>query len=196
MDYADVKELHYITPIETLPSIFERGILSHQLAKKIVHQSVAMEEIQDRRKVKVVPGGRPLHKYVNLYFDARNPMLYKRRDQHLSICVLRIDPTVMELPEVVITDSNASSGYDRFAAYPEGLCLIDKDIVHAEYWTHSDQILEWEHKAKKCAEVLVPDKLDASYILGASTSCTEACNSFLEKNNTIPVIINAYMFFR
>ena len=87
-----------------------------------------MEEIQDRRKIKVVPGGRPLHEYVNLYFDARNPMLYKRRDQHLSICVLRIDPTVMELPGVVITDSNASSGYARFAAYPEGLHLIDKDI--------------------------------------------------------------------
>ncbi len=104
MDPKDVKDLNYITPIENLPSIFKRGILSHKLAKKIPHRSVAMEEIQDRRKIKVVPRGRPLHEYVNLYFDARNPMLYKRRDQHLAICVLKIDPKVMKPAWVALVE--------------------------------------------------------------------------------------------
>ena len=85
MNCEDVKELNYITPIENLPSIFERGILSHKLAKRIPHHSVAMEAIQDKGKVKVVQRGRPLHDYANLYFDARNPMLYKRLGQHRTV---------------------------------------------------------------------------------------------------------------
>ncbi len=164
----------------------------------ITHQSVAMEEIQDRQKVKVVPGGRPLHEYVNLYFDARNPMLYRLVcSDHASLCVLRIDREVVKLPGVVLTDRNASSDYVRFSNFPDGLELINKDILFAQYWTHpQDPIEEMEHKSIKSAEVLVPDSIDASYILGACTSCTKACNFFQEKNDTIPVIINTYLFFR
>ena len=70
MKLEELEELHYITPLANLRSIIERGILSHQKAEKIVHRSVAMDEIQERRKKVVVPGGRPLHQYVNLYFHA------------------------------------------------------------------------------------------------------------------------------
>jgi len=78
MDRNDLTELHYITKIRNVPSIMTKGILSHKQSKKIDHNSVAMEEIQERREKKIVPGGRPLHEYVNLYFHARNPMLYVR----------------------------------------------------------------------------------------------------------------------
>ncbi len=197
MDREDVRALNYIAPTQNLSSILRRGILSHGLATKIAHGSVAMEEIQDRRKVKVVPGGRPLHDYVNLYFDARNPMLSKRRAQHLAICVLEVDPAVMELPGVVIADRNASSGYARFAAYPQGLRLIEKDIVYAEYWTHpDDQILEWEHKSKKCAEVLVPDAVEPRYIVGARVSCAEARDACLAIADVLSYTVDAHLFFR
>jgi len=74
--------------------------------------------------------------------------------------------------------------------------LIDNDVLFAQYWTHPDDpISEMEHKSIKCAEVLVPDMIDASSILGAYTSCAEGCNSFQKKNNTISVKINEYLFF-
>ena len=44
MEWEDVKELHYITPIENLPSILEKGILSHKLAGEVPHLSVALED--------------------------------------------------------------------------------------------------------------------------------------------------------
>jgi hypothetical protein len=47
-----------------------------------------MPEIQRRRAGRVVPGGRSLHEYVNLYICARNPMLYLRRAMHAKLCVL------------------------------------------------------------------------------------------------------------
>ena len=46
------------------------GILSHTLAEQLAHDSVAMAEIQQIRTNKQIPGGRPLHEYANLYFDA------------------------------------------------------------------------------------------------------------------------------
>lgn len=48
-----------------------------------------------------------------------------------------------------------------------GLELIDNDVLFAQYWTHPDDpICEMEHKSIKCAEILVPDMIDASSILG------------------------------
>jgi len=56
----DLNELHYITPIDNVPSILKLGILSHAGAAEIEHVSVAMDEIQQRRAQVVVPGGRQL----------------------------------------------------------------------------------------------------------------------------------------
>jgi len=123
-------------------------------------------------------------------------MLFLLRPGHANLCILRIDRKVIKMPGVVITDRNASSDYVRFSKYPDGLGLIDRDVLFAQYWTHpEDTIREMEHKSIKCAEVLVPDKIDSSCILGAYTSCAEGCDSFQEKNDTIFVKINEYLFF-
>ncbi len=74
---SDIPELHYITLIANLLSITQLGILSNKCASKVGHVSVAMEEIQDKRRQKKIPGAGHLHDYVNLYFDAHNPMLSK-----------------------------------------------------------------------------------------------------------------------
>ena len=97
---SDITELHYITPIANLPSIVQLGILSNKRAAKVKHVSVAMEEIQDKRRQKKIPGARHLHDYVNLYFDAHNPMLSKRREKNNEICILRVDPNVLNIAGV------------------------------------------------------------------------------------------------
>ncbi|MBI1748033.1 MAG: DUF4433 domain-containing protein [Acidobacteria bacterium] len=80
MNRSDIAELHFIAPIANVPSIMQHGILSHKLAGPIHHGSLAMSEIQERRKNKQIPGARKLHEYANLYFDAHNPMLSKCRE--------------------------------------------------------------------------------------------------------------------
>lgn len=82
MNRKDLRALHYITPIENVPSILRHGILSHVRAARLTHRSVAMREMQDRRSKVVVPGaGRRLHEYANLYLCARKPMLFKRQHE-------------------------------------------------------------------------------------------------------------------
>ena len=69
---ARVTELHCIMPIANVASIMQHGILSYDSASKLKHRCVALQEIQDRRDQKQVPGGLKLHQYANLYFHARS----------------------------------------------------------------------------------------------------------------------------
>lgn len=168
MTRAELTELHYILPLDNVPSVLQHGILSHKRVERLTHRSVAMEVIQDRRARVVVPGGRPLHDCVNLYICARNPMLFKVTPHHSALCVLRVAPNVLDLPGVVITDQNASSDHRRFAPAPDGLRIVDRDMVFARSWKHpDDQIAEWRHKSAKCAEVLVPDHVEPRDVVGA-----------------------------
>lgn len=196
MNREDLHELHYITPICNVDSIMSRGILSHNRAEKVPHSSVAMQQIQDRRTRKVVPGARPLHDYVNLYICARNPMLYRSQAQHSELCVLRVSTEVLDLPAVIVTDGNAAGRYARFAPAPNGLGKVDKEMTFAENWTHPDQIEGWRRKAAKCAEVLVPDCVPPRFVVGAYVSCEEAKTRFEATGADIPVTINSNLFFR
>ena len=71
-----------------------------RLAGPRPHVSIAMPEVQAIRAAVRVPDGsklgRPLHTYANLYFDARNPMMYVRKHEHESTCVLCVDPAVLD----------------------------------------------------------------------------------------------------
>ncbi len=191
----DLDDLHYIVPIANVPSICRLGIVSHRRAADLTHESVAMDEIQSRRSTVVVPGGRPLHEYVNLYVCARNPMLFKRRDQHAQLSVLRVSPQVLDLPGVVVTDANASSPYVRFAAAPGGLRIVDRQLTFAEYWTDPDTIAYFRRKSAKCAEVLVPDNVAPDLLLGAYVSCQEALARWNALEVSLPAMLNPNLFF-
>jgi hypothetical protein len=171
VDRDDLSELHYITPIANVASILQRGILSHRRAAKLQHCSIAKQEVQDLRAGVRVPGGRPLHEYVNLYICARNPMMFKRADLHETTCVLCVSTDVLDRAGVVVTDQNAASRHCRFEPAPGGLRIVDRELTFAEFWTHpGDQIGEWRHKSAKCAEVLVPEVVPSEHIVGAYVS--------------------------
>ncbi len=196
MELADLPELHYITPIANVRSIYRAGILSHARAQGVVHSSVAMPVIQERRARLYVPGGRRLHEYVNLYICARNPMLFLRKDQHAELCVLRVSPDVLDLPGVVVTSGNASSAYVRFGAGAAGLALVDRNLTFADYWTDPDPIAYFQKKSAKCAEVLVPDLVHPRFLLGAYASGDAGLAALNGLGVPIPVQVNSHLFFR
>ncbi len=196
MNRADIVELHYITPIGNVPSILEHGILSNRRAARLTHVSVAMKEIQDRRQDKKIPGARPLHDYANFYFDAHNPMLSKRRNQNDVICVLRIDPAILDVLGVIVADRNAASGYVRFYPAADGIRALDREMVFAKFWLNpADPIDEMIRKSLKCAEVLVPDMLEPRFVAGAYVANERALGAFQALTIPLPVAINNGMFF-
>ena len=181
-------------PIANVASVLSNGILSHELAAQLEHHSVAMKAMQDKRDVKAVSGGLRLHQYANMYFHARNPMLSVRRNE--DVCVLRVSTAALNVRGTVITDQNAASKYVRFYA-PSQWALLDFDDIYARDWRHpDDEIQEWRHKSRKCAEVLIPHRVEATLLIGAYVVDAAADARLKQQGFTLPVDIDADFFFR
>nr|VFJ91351.1 MAG: protein of unknown function (DUF4433) [Candidatus Kentron sp. LFY] len=155
-----------------------------------------MADVQDRRNKIQVPGGVRLHQYANLYFDARNPMMYKRLAQVEVLCVLCVSTDVLNLPGVVITDQNAASDYVRFYP-PRFSTFLDFDWICADDWHHpDDSIAYYRHKSIKCAEVLVPNTVPPNFIRKAYVASDAARTALLATGFPKPVEVMPKLFFR
>ncbi len=190
-----VVEFYNIMPIVNIPSVLQHGILSHERCSKLEHVDVSMEAIQERRDAVQIPGGMKLHQYANLYFDARNPMMYKRSAQAPALCVLRINTTVLEQPGCVLADRNASSDYVRFLS-PAHISFLDFDKIYAPDWRHpDDRIAYYKHRSQKCAEILIPNVVEPQYIQGAYVVNTQAQQLLLNAGFDRPVEVKPDIFF-
>lgn len=180
MNRSDIKELHYIAHIDNIKSILQQGILCHNKAKRMDHISVADSKIQERRSKVVIPPRYRLHDYVNLYFNARNPMMRKivAKHNYKELLVLKIDVAILDEANVIITDKNASSDYVHFYDdVNEGIDKLKRERVYAKYWTDPDPIEEFRKRSEICAEVLVPNLVRPEFIIGCYVSCQEALDT-------------------
>ena len=96
--------------------------------------------------------GRPLHDYVCLYFNPKNPMLSKRRDHQDDIVILCLDRQLLEQSSTFFTDGNAAGDATESFNDPRDLKKLDWDCIRATYWNDFK-----DGKRKRCAEILVPD---------------------------------------
>jgi hypothetical protein len=195
MDRDEVKELHFITSIDNLDSILMRGILCHNRARRLPHSSVASESVQDIRRGKSVPGGFSLHSYANLYFDARNPMMFCL--QHLpDLVVVRVSPDALDIPDTVVTDGNAATWNTRFHPSPAGLAYLDSELIFATYWTDTNYMRYLEKKRARNAEVLVPNLVPSEYIEGCYVDTREKRRACLALEDMPAVDVRKEIFFK
>jgi ssDNA thymidine ADP-ribosyltransferase, DarT len=195
MERSQVAEFHFIAPIVNVGSILQHGIVSHNRAKYLPHRDISMQNIQDLRAKKKVPGGLALHDYANLYFNGRNKMMAAKRPQHAEICVLRVSIDVLDLPGAVIADQNASSNYVMFLKSPVGLRKLIYDEVFTRSWIcPEDQIRQWRLGSAVCAELLIPDRVEPSFIVGAYVKDRVSLSKFQGLCPSLPCAINSNIF--
>jgi hypothetical protein len=186
---------YLIVPIVNLPSIFQYGIMSHDECAKLPHLSVANLSVQERRDHITVPNGLPLHQYANLYFDARNPMMFVVTDGGKdtgSLCVLEISSEVLKIEGTVLTDMNAAKG--KLVRYhsPSEINLLPFDQIYARYWVNPDRSPNLELKGRKCAEILVPKVVEARHIVAIHIARN---NVQIHNNYGVPIYITPDLFF-
>jgi ssDNA thymidine ADP-ribosyltransferase, DarT len=199
MERSRIRELHYITDIANVPSILEHGILSHRRVERLVgpHVTVASPEVQSHRARKRIWTGsrsRALHDYANLYLDARNAMLYTLlRNQRGDLTVLAVDPQVLDLADVIVTDRNAASAA-RFRPAAEGIEALDEAAVFAGWWHES-----LAARQRRMAEVLVGARSGAARAdsprLCSGPACHEAVGS-PAGDRRLRIHVNRHLFFR
>ena len=195
MDRDEVKEFHFITSTDNLDSILMRGIVCHNRAKRLPHRSIASESVQDRRRPKSVPGGLRLHNYANLYFDARNAMMYYLKDEP-DLVVIRVSPDVLDIPDAVVADGNAAAEPTRFYSSPGGLRHLDSTRIFAWSWDDPNYWVKKEKKRVRQAEVLVPYLVPSDYIEGCYVDTREKRRACLEFEDLSAVEVRREIFFK
>ena len=192
-----IQEFHNIVPITNLMSVLERGLLSYESAARIVHQDISMPAVQENRDKTQVPGGLTLHQYANVYFHARNPMMFARQGVADDICVLRVNKSILSINGVVVTDQNAASRYVRFLApFQMNETTLDLNGIYADDWRHENQIEYWRRKSRKCAEVLVPHRIGPEYFTGIYVVDQVAADKLIGLGVRLPIEVNGNLFFR
>lgn len=162
-----LRGLYYITHVDNLASILEKGILSHNLIErnKIQHTAIYDEKIIAMRKSKTTPDGRSLWDFTNLYFQPRNAMLYRvvffsgaNRD---DIIIIGIKASILNREDILITTGNAASYGTQILPIREGKKIIKniREDVGKEWWASEDG-----SKRKLMAECLVSEKVPPEYI--------------------------------
>lgn len=201
------EELYYITVIDQLRSILEKGILSHEIVSSLETQgeleytSIASEEVVGRRRNKLTPAGKSLWHYANLYFQPRNPMMYSivRKKEGRStdledFVVISISKEVLHEGGVLITDGNAANAPTQFYPLSEGLDILRKqwNIIRNDWWNE-----DVGSKRKIMAECLVPNIVNPDHINSIFVVNTEIGSQVKQivGERQISVVPEPHMFF-
>ena len=199
MRKLDVRELFYITHIENIPSILERGILSHErIAAEQVHSAdIYDRDIANLRNRKTTPDGKNLWTYANLYFQPRNPMMYRvvHETGKADLAVVGIDKKVLFQPGVFITDGNAANEPTQFYVQSAGLKMLQQQwsVIRNEWWNNLDG-----SKRRIMAECLVPDRINVEHIRSIYVACenAQALVKGMVEQRPVSIVPEPNMFFQ
>ncbi len=213
MASSEIKNLYYIAHVDNIASIIEKGILSRQKVEeeKVGYLDISAKDIVDKRKNKETPTGEILNlwEYANLYYNARNPMMYAISDAGSKIsdfAVVSVDKTVLYDHGVIITDGNAVAKQTNFYNLPDGLKVLKRQwkVINNEWWNSHDG-----SKRKIMAECLVPNRVDREHIDSIYVANAHIKNKIekeIEKETwdyetptiepKIPIIPEPFMFFQ
>jgi hypothetical protein len=136
-----------------------------------------------------------VHDYANVYFDAHNPTLSRLRDRNHMLAVVRLSTAILDLPGAFIATKNAACTGVEFHRSPDGLTHLDAALVYAEFWTDPDEAVKREKGYTKCAELLVPDRIDPAHILGAYVASEKGRSAFTAIETRLAAIIKPGLFF-
>lgn len=179
--------------------MLKRGILSHQriLDESIQYTPIYDEEIVSNRRNRRTPDGNSLWNYTNVFFQPRNPMLYRVVIEKSlnSIIVIGILPTILNRSDIFITDGNAAHSLTKIMNVAEGQKKISriKKATEKDWWKPEDG-----SKREIMAECLVPDLIPPDFIQNifvANQETKDAVSKIIEGYD-INIIREPWLFFQ
>jgi len=191
--------LYYITHVNNVPSILGNGILSHErvIKDKIPYTPIYNKDIVANREGIQAPDGNSLWRFANLYFQPRNPMLYRVLCEKppREIAIISVRHEILDRLDIFISNGNAAHLQSERLPSGEGRKIIPqivKDTLMVDYWNEEDG-----SKRKIMAEVLVPNFVAPEAIQSIYVANEEAKANLeaLMPNSNIPVIPEPHMFF-
>lgn len=198
MPKPDIKGLFYITHVNNIRSILRHGILSYALVeeRKVPFTPIYDAQIISNRRGRTTPSGKSLWDYANLYFQPRNPMLYRviNEKDKKDIAIVGVRPDILKQPNTFVSTGNAASLPSDILSVKEGLKAIHQmwKVIDSEWWNDTDG-----SKRKIMAECLVPELIPPSLIQAiyvANHAIAEKLRNDLQPS--VSVIPEPRMFFQ
>jgi ssDNA thymidine ADP-ribosyltransferase DarT-like protein len=194
-----ISGLYYITHIDNLMSIMKLGVLSHARVKKdgISFTPIYDRHIVEARKERIAPDGNSLWNFANLFFNPRNPMLYRllREKPAKEIVVIALNPVILNKDGIFITTGNARALQSEILTRDEGLLKIKEfqKNFKLDRWA-----AENGSKTKIMAECLVPDRVPPEYLQEVYVVNDKVANDIKARypHIKIDIVPEPYMFFR
>jgi O-acetyl-ADP-ribose deacetylase (regulator of RNase III) len=191
-----------MTHIDNVPSILNHGILSHEQveARKIRYTSIYDTEIVSRRRGKMTPDGLSLWHYANLYFQPRNPMLYRvllEGDNKSKIVIIHLRKDLLTQPGLLLSTGNAAHSASEIRPYSNQTLREISRSLDLDYWSDTDGT-----KRKIMAECLIPESvppqwIDCVYVSNdAVANKARALIEQAHRDRDVSVIIEPRMFFQ
>jgi len=164
MPRFEIEKLYYITHINNISSLLEKGILAHN---EIENQNITFTPIYDQEIVNLRQNknteGKSLWEYANLYFQPRNPMMYRviNETDKQNIAIIAIRKNILLESGIIITDGNAARNETKFYDYQKGQEILKNNwqIIQNQWWKEEDG-----SKRKIMAECLIPKKVEPKFI--------------------------------
>ena len=160
-----MSEIFHMTDYNNLKNILLHGLQNHYNAYKKV--DISDREVNDRREKVEHIYGRKIHDYVPFYFNPRNAMLYKNRN-NARVIILGFDVRVIKdhQDDFLISNRNASADDAKFSKYLPDLQntnFINFNDVFSQRWCNNG-IRYDDIKQKMMAEILINDVVYSRYI--------------------------------
>ncbi len=202
MPRRTVKSLFYITHIDNLPSILRFGILSHRQVTRqnIPFTPVYNAEIVAHREQRLTPDKKSLWDYANVYFQPRNPMLYKvlSETDKKDVVILGIKPQVLDAAGAFISLGNAAHALSPLVDVKTGLQAISGEywqVINSDWWKTEDG-----SKRKIMAECLIPNGIPPAEIHSVYVSHASVAERVRPALSGLPypvsVVVEPHMFFQ
>lgn len=194
----EINNLYYICHIDNLASILEQGLLSHNQVQKHQPKTIYDEDIINLRATIKPNNTQTLWDFSNLYFNARNAMLYRVIHEQTidNIVIIQFKKTVLDYAKQhnsYISIGNAAHNESSFETIDKGLSQLKKiwKSWNQEYWNESDG-----SKRLMMSELLIEKNIPAKYIDSVYVASEEISNQVKKITNFDNVINEANLFFR
>ena len=192
LDNYGFTSLDHMTHIDNLDSIFKYGLRAHNNPYK--QKDISNTEVNQRRDRRESVYGRKIHDYVPFYFNPRNAMMYRNRDE--DIVILAFSKKLLLKDDVLFTDRNAATDSVHFYHDVDDLENIEWNTVKSTSWY--DKPRPEYVKQIMMAEVLVYNEVKIKHLLGVYCKNMSTKNLLMQRYNlkSKQVIVKPNLFFK
>ncbi len=160
-----MSEIFHMTDSNNLKNILLHGLQNHYNSYRQV--DISNQEVNAKREKVEHIYGHKIHDYVPFYFNPRNAMLYKNRN-NARVIILGFDVRVIKdhQGDFLISNRNASADEAKFSKYLPDLQntnFINFNEVFSQRWCNNG-IRYDDIKQKMMAEILINDVVYSRYM--------------------------------